>query len=423
MDLDWARILSGIGSGLQQAGGPQGWSGFGPGLQQGVQGYDARLDAQAEREFRDLQMQMARDKAEAERTAAQDAQKQRERASAALAAMFGQGGDINQGPMSPAPMPDSPLPPQHRSIGQGPMAQAQGVAPGIASGPMNGGALSGYTPDQMALIRFGMETDPIGTLEFVRQQAFEKPKDNSTDDQREYELAKSQGFEGTFLDFVLAQKKAGASTTTVNNNIGGENSADAKMREELSKEEGKRWSELQNSGLVSSSLAQDFQALDELMTVAPQGPITGRLAEVFPGFSSAGDAFQSVVKRVAPSLRVPGSGATSDIEYEGMLQSLPRLSTSPEGNKAIAEMMKAKAQLNIQRAEIISRYQNEEVSAKEARRQLAAINAASIMTPALRTALQGTGVAPSGSGGPQGAASKPSAPRVLNYDKQGNLVP
>jgi len=38
-----------------------------------------------------------------------------------------------------------------------------------------------------------------------------------TDDQREYEMAKSQGYTGSFLDYLTAVKKAGASSVTVNN--------------------------------------------------------------------------------------------------------------------------------------------------------------------------------------------------------------
>lgn len=198
-------------------------------------------------------------------------------------------------------------------------------------------------------------------------------------------------------DYLSGQeqlRKAGRATTTVN--VGGESGADAAQRKKLSEKEGERWSSLQESGTVAAGLAQDFQVLDELLTVAPQGPIQGRLAEAFQGFSSAGDAFQSVVGRVAPSLRTPGSGATSDIEYEGMLKSLPRLSNTPDGNRVIADTMKAKAALNIERAEIVTAFQNEEISAAEARRALSEINNRSILTPELKRSL---GVVTGGNGG------------------------
>lgn len=175
-------------------------------------------------------------------------------------------------------------------------------------------------------------------------------------------------------------------STTVN--VGGESGTDTKLREKLSEEEGKRWSELQQASVVAGSLVQDMEALDELLLMAPSGPITGRLAEAFPGFSSAGDAAEAISKRVAPSLRTPGSGATSDIEYEGFLRSLPRLRNAPGANKIISETIKAKGRLNTERGEIITRYMNDEIDSKEARKQLNALNKRSIMTPEVKAAIK-----------------------------------
>lgn len=43
-----------------------------------------------------------------------------------------------------------------------------------------------------------------------------QPKDTRTDDMREYDFAKAQGFEGSFTDFMTALRKAGASSVNVN---------------------------------------------------------------------------------------------------------------------------------------------------------------------------------------------------------------
>ena len=215
---------------------------------------------------------------------------------------------------------------------------------------------------------------------------------------KEFEYAQKNGFPGSFMDFQTQKRRAGATTV----NVGGDNPADGALRKKLSEKEGERWSGLKEAGAVSAGLGQDFQALDQLMTVAPQGPVTGRLAEAFPGFSSAGDAFQSIVTRVAPTLRTPGSGATSDIEYEGMLKSLPRLRFKPEANRAIGEMMKSKAALNVERSEIVSAYENQKIDAATARSALEAVNKKSIISPELKTALDGLG----------GAAEAPKAGAV-----------
>jgi hypothetical protein len=185
-------------------------------------------------------------------------------------------------------------------------------------------------------------------------------------------------------------KVLGGGNSTTNNyvNVGGE-IPDSKLREELDKSEGKTWDEYKKAGTISGQNAQDFAVLDELLKVAPQGPITGRLAAAVPGVSSAGDAVQSIIKRIAPTLRAPGSGSTSDIEYQGMLQSLPALANQPKANAMIISIMKAKADLNVQRSEIVTRYQAGEIDVSTARKEIAKLDRLSIMTPEMKKALLG----------------------------------
>jgi soluble lytic murein transglycosylase-like protein len=162
------------------------------------------------------------------------------------------------------------------------------------------------------------------------------------------------------------------------------------LRSKLGGKEGEAWAAYLDQGTISSGTMSDMQMLDQLIEMVPSGPVEGRLAAAFTGYSNAADAFQSVVKRVAPTLRATGSGATSDIEYEGMLKSLPQLAARPEANRAISAMMKAKAQINIERADVVARYQNNEISATDARKALRDINSRSIMTPELKAILDAT---------------------------------
>jgi muramidase (phage lysozyme) len=175
-------------------------------------------------------------------------------------------------------------------------------------------------------------------------------------------------------------------------NLGGEPDGDAELRKKLSGKEGESWAAYKDAGTVSAGTVQDMEMLDQLLSVAPQGPIEGRLAQFFPGISSSGAAAESIVKRVAPTLRAPGSGATSDIEYDGMLRSLPGLQNNPEANRAISAMMKAKARLNVARSDIITQYQNEEITAKDARRELSKLNSASILTPEIEATFDRLGI-------------------------------
>ena len=259
-----------------------------------------------------------------------------------------------------------------------------------------------------ALLQQRMDAaDPMKRIEMERAQleleALRNPqaKDTRTDDIREYEFARSQGYDGTFHQFMTDMKKAGAATQTVK--VGGETSVpadEAELRKKLGGKEGELWASYLESGGVASGTAQDMEMLDALIEMAPAGPVQGRLAEMFPGISDAGAAFQSVVLRVAPTLRAPGSGSTSDLEYEGMLASLPMLRNRPNANRAIATAMKTKAQINMDRAAVVSAYQSEQITASEARARLQEINSRSIMTPELKSAITTltpeTGEAPDG---------------------------
>lgn len=173
-------------------------------------------------------------------------------------------------------------------------------------------------------------------------------------------------------------------------NIGGE-PADGKLRGALDAAEGKLWSDYKAAGTVSAGNAQDFEVLGELIEIAPQGAIPGRLANMFQGMDSASDAFNSIVKRVAPTLRAPGSGSTSDIEYDGMLRGLPSLLTGKEGNRMILSIMDAKADINMKRAEVVTQYQTGDLTAAEARKKMNELDRKSIITPEMRKALDGLG--------------------------------
>jgi len=162
-----------------------------------------------------------------------------------------------------------------------------------------------------------------------------------------------------------------------------------KLREELDKKDAENWRVYLESGTVAGGMSRDMEVLGELAKFAPQGPITGAVAQMFPGFDSAAAAFQSVVKRVAPSLRNPGSGSTSDIEYNGFLESLPSLRNKPEANAVIAATLRAKAEIDIRRAEIIGQWQEGKLPLNEARKQVRILNRQSIMTPELEQLIYG----------------------------------
>jgi hypothetical protein len=204
-------------------------------------------------------------------------------------------------------------------------------------------------------------------------------------DIQNYEYARANGFKGSFEDWTKLKDPMVQVNT---GDVGGD---DKELSKAFDKKEGESWVAIQEAGAVSGAMNQDFEVLDRLATIAPQSPLTGPFLQAFPGLSTTGAAFQSIVKRVAPSLRTAGSGATSDIEYEGFLQSMPSLSNYPEANQLISEVMKAKQALNIDRADVVTAWRNKEISSKDARSKLAELNRRSILSPKMKSLLDAQG--------------------------------
>lgn len=175
----WQAPLAALFSGLSAAGQPGGWSNFGAGVAQGAQNFQ---QGQSQQQLMDLRQQQIQQQQEEMRVAGEDrarAEADRKR----YAAMF-------------VPVAGAPAGPDERT-------------PGRAA------ILDGFDPQTSALLEQWGASDPQAAAQFILQQRLAQPKDNSTDDQREYKQAVEQGFKGTLEDWLVGQKKAGASSTTI----------------------------------------------------------------------------------------------------------------------------------------------------------------------------------------------------------------
>ncbi len=231
------------------------------------------------------------------------------------------------------------------------------------------------------------QTNPDGTPMRVIP-GIEKAPDLTTD-QRNFNAAQDDPAYGDWLDRRDKNRQPQINLNTA------EGVGNTVMKE-LAKDTGKLWSTYQAQGSEAASMVQDLDVLDELIRVAPQGPLRGRLAEMFPGISDAGAAFDSIVKRAAPKLRVEGSGSQSDREFDGFLRSFPALRNRPEANALIAQTLRAKANINIQRAEIVSQVQQGLMPYQQAQEAMTALDGQSILTPQMQELIDA--VNPRGSG-------------------------
>lgn len=239
----------------------------------------------------------------------------------------------------------------------------------------------------------GMQEDDVAFARDLYKESLKNTGgDNRTAMIQNYEYWISKG---KSEEEALALTRAGSGGSVTNVNMADE--SQGALNKELAKSEAAILGTALKQGPIAGAAMNDLTLLGEVLQYAPQDPIVGRLAEMFPGVSSAGAAAQSIIKRVAPTLRAEGSGATSDIEYMGMLNSLPALQNYPEANAAILGMMKAKAAIDIERARIVRDYANSPQTTEDARvmrERLSEIDSRSIMTPELQRTLNMLGGVP-----------------------------
>jgi hypothetical protein len=149
--------------------------------------------------------------------------------------------------------------------------------------------------------------------------------------------------------------------------------AESELRKKLMGKRGEELAAHISAGNVAAGRQSDLSILQELAPLAPSGPVEGRFAEMFPEFNDVAAVRQSVVRRIAPTMRVEGSGSTSDIEFNAMLDSFGSLRNTPEANMAISQAMINKAQFDMQRRNIVQQYSNDQIDLKEMDAQIAAL--------------------------------------------------
>lgn len=287
------------------------------------------------------------------------------------------GGATSQQPYEVAGPPTAPP-----SQPQAPVAQAMTPPQMPAAQPSGGGGLlANATPQQRAFIIRGFQSGASPAERAIATSMMQSlnKADAPTDEMREYNLDSSQrkarGEQPlSFFDFKTGLKKAGA-TNVVTNVDKGENS----FATEAGKSQAKRFDELASEGQQAKQMVSDIETLTELgksigtgkgaEAKAKFGPYAEALGIKIDGLSDI-QAYEAIVNRVAPSLRVKGSGAQSDLELKNFLKSLPSLGNTPEGNALAAATIKGLQENKILAAEIASKALSGEISRPEAEKQL-----------------------------------------------------
>jgi hypothetical protein len=201
---------------------------------------------------------------------------------------------------------------------------------------------------------------------------FATPK--PTDEQREYEMARTQGFSGTFMDFKTQLRRAGATNITL----------DTRAENELEKERGKglggRLNKVAEDGLKADEDSAILSRLTQLNSAVDPGTRTAVMNSIREATGLALDpnadnvqAFQAAVNYLVPRMRVPGTGASSDIDIAKFTKSLPDLLGTPGGNELVLQTLGGLVQQRKARAEIAAAWQRGEIDPKEADARMKAL--------------------------------------------------
>ncbi|MBX9465569.1 MAG: hypothetical protein KL840_21810 [Aquamicrobium sp.] len=200
-----------------------------------------------------------------------------------------------------------------------------------------------------------------------RKFDFERSNAEKTNDIREYQQAKREGYEGDFRTWQMEMKQAGA--TTINNNMAAEKAWDT----ESAKLWAKRYDDITAGAMNSqqmlgmydlaeqafdSGVRTGFGAETEL-TLRQLGAAMG--LDTDPAKLAGGELIRSVQNRMALMMRSPDGGmgmpgALSDRDIKFLKDSQIGIDRSPEGNKRMLQAYRLMEQRKIEIARIADEY-------------------------------------------------------------------
>ncbi|MDO8595729.1 MAG: hypothetical protein Q7R45_03810, partial [Sulfuricaulis sp.] len=194
----------------------------------------------------------------------------------------------------------------------------------------------------------------------------------TTDEIREFEYAQKNP---AFKDYKTGMKRAGA----IQNNVVIDQKGELEFSKVAGKKQAERFDELAADAPAAKQMISDVKTLTELgkqigtgkeaQVKASLGPYAEALGIKVEGLNEI-QAFEAIVNRVAPNLRVKGSGAQSDYELKNFLKSLPSLGNTAEGNALASKVMEGLYQNKITAAEIGAKAISGEITRSQAEKML-----------------------------------------------------
>ncbi|WP_425909037.1 hypothetical protein [Nitrobacter sp. TKz-YC02] len=194
------------------------------------------------------------------------------------------------------------------------------------------------------------------------------------DQVKQYVFARSQDPTiGSMTDWIRGNKAAGK--PVVNVDTQGQN-AFAKAGGEAVAKRFEKLSEEGDAATQDLALVGQLRDLGQQITTGGAAAVQGKLAEFgIKVGKNVGEieAYGAIVDKLTPQQRVPGSGASSDLDVKMFKGSLPSLIKTPEGNEIIQNTLAGVAQYKVDRAKIAEAALAGDIEPKEAIKQLRAL--------------------------------------------------
>jgi hypothetical protein len=154
---------------------------------------------------------------------------------------------------------------------------------------------------------------------------------------------------------------------------------ESKFREKAGGLTAERFNDYIKSGDEARGMVADLDSLREIGSRVTTGKTAEIKAALGPYAEALGvkidqlgdlQAYNAITAKMAPRMRVPGSGATSDFEMRQYLEALPTLGKTPEGNEIIANTNQMLLKHRQAVSEIASRAMQEELTPREAEKMI-----------------------------------------------------
>jgi hypothetical protein len=184
---------------------------------------------------------------------------------------------------------------------------------------------------------------------------------------QEYQLAKENGFTGTYADW----EKVKVPGTSVNVNTG----EGDKFYEKLDQKNAENFATIGEQGITARANTGQVDRLESLLANTPQGAegaIKQWLGDI--GVNTDGldniQATRALIEKMVPEQRAPGSGTMSDGDIAMFRNSLPRVINQPGGNALIIQTLRAINDYQMKQGEIADQVSDRSITPSEGRKRL-----------------------------------------------------